>query len=241
MRENSRLPAVTQGHSRLVRLESNAVTVTVTPRLRVGDNRGLSDQTPANPEEDFATLFAASTQTKRLAPGQSVTAPSSRSARTSRSSMSGRRAKRRSPLDELKDDDGDIASSNVGDRIEATIVSMTGGITLSRRLQRGAATRQQVEARVSRGLPVEGKVESQVKGGYTRHDREAARVLSGVADRYRPRHRSGVASGPRLRVPHHRVSRERTEVRRVAPRVARGRAEERARWKCARPLTVGAP
>src|SRR5262249_15961454 len=33
----------------------------------------VSDPTPESPDEDFATLFAASTQTKRLAPGQTVT------------------------------------------------------------------------------------------------------------------------------------------------------------------------
>src|SRR5262249_51917281 len=63
-------------------------------------------------------------------------------------------------------DDGDI-DANVGDRIEATIVSMTGGITLSRKLQRGAASRRQVEQAFRSGLPVEGKVDSQVKGGYS--------------------------------------------------------------------------
>jgi small subunit ribosomal protein S1 len=44
---------------------------------------------------------------------------------------------------------------------------MSGGIVLSRRLQRGAASRRQLENAFRAGLPVEGKVESQVKGGFS--------------------------------------------------------------------------
>jgi small subunit ribosomal protein S1 len=51
--------------------------------------------------------------------------------------------------------------------MQATIVSTHGGVTLSRRLQRGAATRRQLEDAFRARLPVEGKVESQVKGGYS--------------------------------------------------------------------------
>src|SRR5262249_38978985 len=41
-----------------------------------------------------------------------------------------------------------------------------GGLTLSRRLARGAATDRQLQAAAETGLPVEGKVERTVKGGY---------------------------------------------------------------------------
>jgi small subunit ribosomal protein S1 len=126
----------------------------------------VSDQIPDNPEEDFATLFAASTQSKRLAPGQSVTGTIVQIGADVALVNVGSKGEASISVDELKDDDGDIAA-NVGDRIEATIISTTGGITLSRRLQRGAASRQQVEQAFRSGLPVEGKVESQVKGGYT--------------------------------------------------------------------------
>ena len=60
-----------------------------------------------------------------------------------------------------------MIDARVGDRIQATIVSTAGEITLSRRLQRGAATRRQLEDAARAGLPVEGKVESQVKSGYS--------------------------------------------------------------------------
>jgi small subunit ribosomal protein S1 len=46
------------------------------------------------------------------------------------------------------------------------VVSTEGGLTLSRRLARGAATARQLEDAFHAGLPVEGKVERAVKGGY---------------------------------------------------------------------------
>jgi small subunit ribosomal protein S1 len=46
------------------------------------------------------------------------------------------------------------------------VVSTEGGLTLSRRLARGAATDRQLEDAFRAGLPVEGKIEREVKGGY---------------------------------------------------------------------------
>jgi small subunit ribosomal protein S1 len=54
----------------------------------------------------------------------------------------------------------------VGDRIQAVVVSTGGGLTLSRRLARKAATNRQLEDAFHTGLPVEGKVERVVKGGF---------------------------------------------------------------------------
>src|SRR5262245_58846588 len=68
-------------------------------------------------------------------------------------------------IDELKDADGRVEVA-VGDRIRAMVVSTEGGLTLSRRLARGAATDRQLEDAFRAGLPVEGKVERAVKGGY---------------------------------------------------------------------------
>jgi small subunit ribosomal protein S1 len=68
-------------------------------------------------------------------------------------------------VDELKDAEGDIEVS-VGERIHAVVISTAGGLTLSRKLARGAATRRQLEDAFHSGLPVEGKVEAAVKGGY---------------------------------------------------------------------------
>ena len=66
---------------------------------------------------------------------------------------------------ELKNQDG-VLESAVGDKIQATIVSTTGGIQLSRRMQRGAASVRQLEDAFRAGLPVDGKVEKAVKAGY---------------------------------------------------------------------------
>jgi small subunit ribosomal protein S1 len=50
--------------------------------------------------------------------------------------------------------------------VQAVVVSVAGGLQLSRRLARGAATSRQLEDAFRTGLPVEGKVEQEVKGGY---------------------------------------------------------------------------
>src|SRR3954469_10584333 len=68
-------------------------------------------------------------------------------------------------LAELKDADGDVEVS-IGDRIQAMVVSTSGGIVLSRRGVRNAATQRELEDAFRAGLAVEGKVEKTVKGGY---------------------------------------------------------------------------
>jgi small subunit ribosomal protein S1 len=68
-------------------------------------------------------------------------------------------------IDELKDPDGHFEVA-VGDRIQATVVSTVGGLHLSRKLARRAATERQLEDAFHAGLPVEGRVERAVKGGY---------------------------------------------------------------------------
>lgn len=68
-------------------------------------------------------------------------------------------------LDELRDADGAIEVA-VGDRIQALVISTAGGITLSRKLARGAVTDRQLTDAFQTGLAVEGKVEQVVKGGY---------------------------------------------------------------------------
>ena len=117
-------------------------------------------------DEDFATLFAASVQTKRFETGQTVDATIVAIGSEVAFVDVGAKGEATIALDELQNDDG-VVEAKVGDRIQATVVSTTGGLTLSRKLQRGAATRRQIDDAFRAGLPVEGKVESQVKGGYT--------------------------------------------------------------------------
>ena len=117
-------------------------------------------------EEDFATLFAASQQAKRLATGETVDGTIVAIGPEVALVDVGAKGEASLAVAELRNEDGDV-DARVGDRIQATIVSMSGGIILSRRLQRGAASRSQLENAFRAGLPVEGKVESQVKGGYS--------------------------------------------------------------------------
>ena len=123
---------------------------------------------------------------------------------------------------ELKDADGDLEVA-VGDRIQAVVVSTVGGLTLSRKLARGAATLRQLEDAFQSGLPVEGKVEREVKGGYeVTIARQRAFCPFSQIDLHRTE-----AGGPRrsrLRVPHRRVQGRRQESRRLAARAARGAA-----------------
>ncbi|HEX5041413.1 MAG TPA: S1 RNA-binding domain-containing protein [Candidatus Polarisedimenticolaceae bacterium] len=68
-------------------------------------------------------------------------------------------------IEELKDEDG-VLEVEVGERIEAVVVSTSGGLELSRKLARGAAGQRQLQEAFRAGLPVEGKVEGPVKGGF---------------------------------------------------------------------------
>jgi small subunit ribosomal protein S1 len=68
-------------------------------------------------------------------------------------------------IEELTDPDSD-AEVKVGDTVQAVVVSTVGGLNLSHKLARGAATRQHLEDAFRAGLPVEGRVEKSIKGGY---------------------------------------------------------------------------
>lgn len=116
-------------------------------------------------EEDFAALFEASVKAKPLSRGQSVEGTIVRiGAEVALVDVGG---KSEAVLDvaELKNEEGALEVA-VGDRIEATVVSTAGGVTLSRRLARRAATDRQIADAFHAGLPVEGTVQGVNKGGY---------------------------------------------------------------------------
>ena len=117
-------------------------------------------------DDDFATLFAASEQTKRYRNGQTIEGTIVAIGADAAFINIGAKGEATMELSELRNDDGSI-DVKVGERIQATVMSTVNGITLSRRLQRGAAMARQLEAAFQSGLPVEGKVDGQVKGGYT--------------------------------------------------------------------------
>src|SRR2546425_8639756 len=119
----------------------------------------------SEPTEDFAAMFEASIQAKRFEKGQTVEGTIVAIGPEVAFVDVGGKGEATIEIAELKDAEGDLEVA-VGDRIQAVLVSTVGGLTLSRKLARGAATERQLEDAFHTGLPVEGKVERAVKGGY---------------------------------------------------------------------------
>ena len=115
--------------------------------------------------EDFAAMFEASIKAKRFKEGQTLEGTIVAIGPEVAFVNVGGKGEATIEVAELKDEDGDIEVA-VGDRIQAMVVSTVGGLQLSRKLARGAATDRQLEDAFRAGLPVEGKVEKEVKGGY---------------------------------------------------------------------------
>lgn len=116
-------------------------------------------------EEDFAAMFEASIKAKPIEKGQTVEGRIVAIGHDVAFVDVGGKGEAVIDLDELRDADGAIEVA-AGDRIKALVVSTSGGITLSRRLARGAVTDRQLTDAFQTGLAVEGKVEQVVKGGY---------------------------------------------------------------------------
>jgi small subunit ribosomal protein S1 len=115
--------------------------------------------------EDFAAMFEASIKAKRFEKGQTLEGTVVAIGPEVAFVDVGGKGEATIDLAELKDADGALEVA-VGDRMQAVVVSTAGGLTLSRRLARSAATARQLEDAFHSGLPVEGKVERAVKGGY---------------------------------------------------------------------------
>ena len=115
--------------------------------------------------DDFAAMFEASIKARRFKEGQTIEGRIVAIGPDVAFIDVGGKGEATIDVDELKDEDGDIEVS-VGDRVQAVVVSTVGGLQLSRKLARGAATARQIEDAFRAGLPVEGKVEQEVKGGY---------------------------------------------------------------------------
>jgi small subunit ribosomal protein S1 len=115
--------------------------------------------------DEFEKLLEESFQAERFDEGQTVTG----TVVAIRSDVAfvdvGGKGEATIDVEELRDDEGDF-EVEVGDRIEAVVVATAGGLRLSRRLVRGAATLRRLEDAFRAGLPVEGKVERANKGGY---------------------------------------------------------------------------
>jgi small subunit ribosomal protein S1 len=116
-------------------------------------------------EDDFAAMFEASTKAKRVAVGQTLEGLIVAIGPEFAFVDIGGKGEATIEIAELKDDDGKVEVA-VGERILATVVSTSGGLMLSRKLVRGAATNEQLASAFRSGLAVEGKVEREIKGGY---------------------------------------------------------------------------
>jgi small subunit ribosomal protein S1 len=116
-------------------------------------------------EEDFAAMFEASTQAKRLDQGELVEGRIVAIGPEVALVDVGRKGEAVMDIAELKNADGEFEVA-LGDLVQAMVVSTSGGLTVSRRLGGSAASDQQFEAAFQSGLPVEGKVEREIKGGY---------------------------------------------------------------------------
>lgn len=116
-------------------------------------------------DDDFATLFEASIKTTRFKNGQTIEGTIVAIGPEVAFINVGGKGEAVIAVNELTDADGTMEAA-VGDRIQAVVVSTEGGLTLSRKMARGAASARQLEDAFHARLPVEGKVEKPVKGGY---------------------------------------------------------------------------
>jgi len=137
--------------------------VTVTPHAP--GTGATKESAVSEPDEDFASMFEASIQAKRFKKGQTIEGTIVAIGADVAFVNVGGKGEALIEIAELKDGEG-VLDVNVGDRIQAMVVSTEGGLTLSRRLARGAATDRQLDDAFHAGLPVEGKIEGEVKGGY---------------------------------------------------------------------------
>jgi small subunit ribosomal protein S1 len=116
-------------------------------------------------EEDFAAMFEASEKARRFERGQTIDGIVVAFGEEVAFVSIGGKSEAQIDVAELKDANGRFDVS-VGDRIHAKIVSTSGGIVLSRKGVRNAATQRELEDAFNAGIGVEGKVEKAVKGGY---------------------------------------------------------------------------
>src|SRR6185503_3004198 len=118
-----------------------------------------------NDEEDFAAMFEASEKARRFERGQTVDGVVVAFGEEVAFVSIGGKSEAQIDVAELKDANGAFDVS-VGERLQAKIVSTSGGIVLSRKGVRNAATQRELEDAFNAGIAVEGKVEKAVKGGY---------------------------------------------------------------------------
>jgi small subunit ribosomal protein S1 len=115
--------------------------------------------------EDFAAMFEASLKARQFSRGQTIEGTVVAVGPKVAFVDVGGKGEAEIDVEELKDADGTLEVA-VGDRIQARIVSTSGGLVLSRKGVRNVATQHEIEEAFRAGLAVEGKVVQEVKGGY---------------------------------------------------------------------------
>ncbi len=177
----------------------------------------------SEPEEDFAAMFAASTQARQFDKGQTIEGTHRRHRagggvrRRRRQGRSGRRHRRAEERRRRHRSCG--RRSHPGDRrVDSRRVDALP--------QAGPRPRHRSTAdrRVPLGAAGRGQGRAHGQGRIRSAARPPARLLPLLADRHRADRRSRVARRPRLRVPHHRVQGGRPEPDHLAPEGARGGA-----------------
>jgi len=124
------------------------------------------DDSPDTPEEeDFARMFEESLAPRSFDEGETVSGTVVSLGRDVAFVDVGGKGEATIDIEELRDPDGDL-DVEIGDTVQAVVVSTKGGLRLSYKLARGAATRQRLHDAYAAGLPVEGRVEKSIKGGY---------------------------------------------------------------------------
>lgn len=115
--------------------------------------------------EDFAAMFEASLKARQFSRGQTIEGTVVAIGPKVAFVDVGGKGEAEIDVEELKNADGAFEVA-VRDRIQARIVSTSGGIVLSRKGVRNAATQHEIEEAFRAGLAVEGKVVQEIKGGY---------------------------------------------------------------------------
>ncbi len=120
---------------------------------------------PDEEEEDFARMLEESLQPTFFQVGQSVEGKIVALGSDVAFVDVGGKGEAAIDIEELADPDGAV-QLQVGDTVEAIVVSTSGGLKLSHKLARQAATLEALHEAFQSRLPVEGRVEKAIKGGY---------------------------------------------------------------------------
>ena len=118
-----------------------------------------------HPEDDFAALFEASTRAASFTRGQTIQGTVVGLNDEVALIDIGGKSEATIASAEFRNDDGTFEVA-VGDRVDAVVINTVGGITLSRRLARKAATDRELQEAFHAGVPVDGTVTGVIKGGY---------------------------------------------------------------------------